>query len=567
MRTLLCLLLFIPGFVSSQNRYDVVISEIMADPSPTVGLPANEWIELKNTSSQAVNLQGWRIGDASSISGPLASYTLLPDSFVIICGSSAVAAMSVYGPALTVTSFPSLDNNGDLLVVKAANGRTIHAVSYNTNWYQQDSKKEGGWSLEMADTRNPCAGATNWIASSDNKGGTPGQKNSADRVMADNTGPRLLRAYTSGPTAITLVYNEPVDSLSGATSSMYTIDGGLLILKAVTLPPLFTEVQLTTSISMSPSVIYTIEASAVKDCLGNSSPAAGKVRAGLANTPGPGEWIINELLFNPVSNGDDYAEFLNNSNKILDASRLFIASRNSAGALISIKPLYPSPYLIFPGEYILCTTNAAALARQYLVPNPDRLLELPELPSFPDDEGTVVALNFQGEITDELHYLQKWHFKLLSATEGISLERIDPKAASQDEQNWHSAASTAGYGTPGYQNSQYNNPGGEHGRLTISPPVFSPDNDGRDDVVTLQYAIDESGYVATVTIYDASGKPVRNLVRNALLGLTGYWNWDGLDDNGNKLPVGTYVVFARFFNLQGKKTEMKQTLVLARYLQ
>ena len=46
------------------NRYDIVIDELMADPTPQIGLPNNEWIELRNTSATAINLLGWRIGDA-----------------------------------------------------------------------------------------------------------------------------------------------------------------------------------------------------------------------------------------------------------------------------------------------------------------------------------------------------------------------------------------------------------------------------------------------------------------------------------------------------------------------
>src|ERR1051325_5444352 len=91
------LLLFIPFLALSQNRYDVVIDEIMADPSPQIGLPNNEWIELKNTSDLSINLQGWRIGDASGQSGTMPDFTIQPDSFVIVCSSGALAMMSVFG--------------------------------------------------------------------------------------------------------------------------------------------------------------------------------------------------------------------------------------------------------------------------------------------------------------------------------------------------------------------------------------------------------------------------------------------------------------------------------------
>src|SRR5260221_1795386 len=125
----LLFLILSPFFSLAQNRYDIVIDEIMADPTPQVGLPNNEWIELKNTTTAPINLQNWRIGDATGQSGTLPNFTLQPDSFVIICTASAVAAMSAFGTTISVTSFPSLDNDGDQLFLKAANGKTIHAIS------------------------------------------------------------------------------------------------------------------------------------------------------------------------------------------------------------------------------------------------------------------------------------------------------------------------------------------------------------------------------------------------------------------------------------------------------
>ena len=563
-KLILLFILLTPVCLFSQNRYDIVIEEIMADPSPQVGLHANEWIELKNTTATPVNLQNWRIGDATGQSGPMPNFTLQPDSFVIVCTGSAVAAMSAFGTAISVTSFPSLDNDGDQLFIRAANGRTIHAVAYTSGWYQNELKKEGGWTIEMIDTKSPCAGISNWKASTNTTGGTPGKRNSVDGTNTDATAPKLKRAYTTDNSTIVLVFDEPVDSTIGATLANYSIDGGATLISAAAIAPLFNLVQLKTSSPLTANTVYNITASGIKDCKGNSIGNANKARVGLPVDAATGEWIINEILFNPRSNGYDFVEFFNNSNKIFDASKLYIANRNSSGIISSLKPLSTVPFYIFPGDYIVETEDADNLALQYLVKNLDNVLAISSPPSFSDDEGTVLALNFQGNVIDEVKYKDDWHFKLIDNAEGVSIERIDPSGISQDAANWHSAASTAGYGTPTYKNSQYKLVNSINATIEVTPKVFSPDNDGRDDIASIQYAVTEPGFIANVTIFNAAGNPIRNLVRNGTLGLTGYWNWDGLDDKGLKLPVGTYVIFTEIFNLQGKKQHFKTTTVLAR---
>lgn len=564
---LLLSLLIFPACLVAQNRYDVVIDEIMADPTPQIGLPNNEWLELKNTTAAPINLQNWRIGDATGQSGPLPNFTLQPDSFVIVCTGSAVAAMSAFGTTISVTSFPSLDNDGDQLFLRAANGRTIHAVNYTTGWYQNEVKKDGGWTLEMIDTKSPCAGSSNWKASVSTTGGTPGKKNSIDAINNDATAPQLKRAYTLDNITIILVYDEPVDSLSGATLANYSIDGGLTLLNATAIAPLFNQVQLKTTTPLATNTVYTVTAINVKDCKSNNIGAANKARVGLPVDASTGEWVINEILFNPRSNAFDFVEFYNNSNKIFDASKLYIANRNSTGVISSIKALSTTPFYIFPGDHIVETEDADNLAGQYLVKNPDNVLVVSSPPSFSDDEGTVVVLNFQGSVIDEVKYKDDWHFKLIDDAEGVSLERIDPAGQSQNETNWHSAASTAGYGTPTYKNSQYKLLNAINATIEATPKVFSPDNDGRDDITTIQYEVTEPGYITNITVFDGAGRPVRNLVRNGTLGLKGYWNWEGLDDKGNKLPMGTYIIFTEIFNLQGKKSTFKTTVVLARKLQ
>jgi Lamin Tail Domain/CHU_C Type IX secretion signal domain len=566
MKKICLLLVLLPFTLVGQNRYDIVISEIMADPSPQVGLPANEWLELRNTTNGPVNLQNWRIGDASGQSGPMPSFILQPDSCVIICTASAVNAMMVFGTAMTVTSFPSLDNDSDQLFLKASNGKIIHAVPYELSWYGNALKMDGGWTLEMIDTKNPCAGQRNWKASTHTSGGTPGKKNSVDAVVTDMDLPGLQRAYTSDSVTIILVFDEPVDSLSGATLANYAIDGTISFVSAMTIAPLFNTVQLKTIGPLAPNAVYSITATSVKDCKGNSIGSSNKVRVGLPSDALAGEWVINEILFDPRPNGSDYVEFFNNSNKILDASKLHIATRNSSGGLNSVKTISPVPFYVFPGEYIVVTEDAHNLSLQYLVKLPGSVFGIASLPPFPDNEGIVITLNAQGVVIDEVKYKDDWHFKLIDNPEGISLERIDPAGITQQPTNWHSAASTAGYGTPTYINSQFKSLQNIQAVFEVSPKLFSPDNDGRDDIASIHYTMNERGYVANISIYDGSGRTVRYLVQNGTLGSKGYWNWDGLNDKGEKLPVGIYIVLAEMFNLEGRKQQFKATVVLARKL-
>jgi hypothetical protein len=361
-----------------------------------------------------------------------------------------------------------------------------------------------------------------------------------------------------------LTFDEPLDSLKGATVSNYAIDGGLNIQAAFTISPSFDKVQLRLVNPMQANTVYNITATNVSDCKNNVIGARNKTRIGLAVDAAVSEIVINEILFNPKSGGSDYVEFYNHSNKVFDANKLYIANRNSSGVISTPKLFSTSPYYIFPGDYIAVTEDADNIALNYLVKNPDAVLIISSLPSFSDDEGDVVLLNFQGVVVDEVKYKGNWHFALIDDADGVSLERIDPDGISQDANNWHSAASTAGYGTPAYKNSQYKLLQSIVATIEVTPKVFSPDNDGRDDVATIQYKTTEPGYAANIIIYDANGRLVRNLVRNNILGLEGYWNWDGLDDKKLKLPVGTYILYTEIFNLKGKKESFKNVVVLAR---
>lgn len=536
----------------------------MADPSPVVGLPNAEYVEIKNVSSTAINLSGWKLSDATSTGTINTSFLLQPDSVAILCSTGNVATFSSFGRTIGVTSFPSLDNDGDLLSLKSPQGKTIHAVNYSVDWYQNEVKKDGGWSLEMIDTKNPCSGMSNWKASIDANGGTPGKKNSVDGTNNDASPPQLVRTYSMDSVTVVVLFDEPLDSTSAAVASNYSLNNNITIASALPQAPLFNSVVLKLSNPLQKVTTYSLTVNNVTDCKGNKIGVYNKAKAGVAEEALQNDIVVNEILFNPRPNAYDYVEVYNRSNKILDGNKLYIANRNSSGVLSSIKKLSEIPLFIFPDDYIVVTEDVSSLQHEYMVQNPQNVLVVSSLPSLPDDKGIVVITNSQGNVVDELSYSEKWHFGLINDDEGVALERIDPADSSQKQSNWHSAASTAGYGTPTYKNSQYKQGNAVNATIDVSPKVFSPDNDGRDDIATISYQVSEPGYVANVSIFDANGRLVRYFVKNALLGLKGSWNWDGLNENGQKLPVGTYIIFTEIFNLQGKKKQFKNTVVLAR---
>lgn len=566
--TLICMLTLCCAFrvfAQQPSAYDVLLSEIMAIP-PTTGspLPDSKYLELYNASATAYDLFEWKIGDGSNTAVIKEHFILHPDSFVIICPAGSVRLLAAFGPAIGVSRFPTLRVNGDLLWLLSEENKVIHAVQYNRSWYKNEVKSTGGWSLEMIDTKNPCSGSTNWDASKNTRGGTPGSANSVASANRDTIPPQLLRSYTTGNRHIMLVFDEPLDSLQAAKKENFLCSDNIIIEEAVPQAPLFHTILLKTNTPLTKNKIYTLEAKSIYDCSGNLISNRTAVRTGLDEMAETGDIVINEILFNPRVNGSDYVELYNRSARIINAKTLYIANRNSAGNLNSLKLLQDEDLLIFPGDYIVVTDHAEAVKQQYVVKNPEAIIEIPAMPSYPNTSGTVVLLHTNGEIMDEVRYDEKWHFDLIKNNTGVALERIDFNQPAQNKDNWHSAAASTGYGTPTYQNSQFRSTEQLQGEISISPRVFSPDNDGRDDFLTLSYRFSEHGYVCNITIFDTKGRTIRYLVRNGICGTEGYFRWDGLDERNQQTGMGIYIILTEVYNLNGKTRKFKQAVTLAR---
>ena len=545
------------------NRYDIVIDEIMAHPSPPQGLPNAEWLELRNRTDHPINLQRWQLMKQGVSATITKDVSLLPDSVIILCSVSASAQLLAFGKCIGLSSFPSLGNEEDQLALVSAEGATIHAVSYNLHWYHNEVKKEGGWSIEMIDPGNPCGGMDNWRASENDSGGTPGRLNSVNAPNPDELPPKLIRGYASDSNQVMLIFNEPVDSSSSnpAGYEWMEIPGNTISVSLVA--PLFNSVSISLRRPLKKNKIYHLQVSGLQDCVGNQSVPI-RLPVGRSETPDSFDVVIDEILFDPYPGGVDYIELYNRSNKVLNLGELVLANLNARGEPASLSRITEGTVAWFPGQYALFTEDTMVVQRQYSCRDPSALFETSSLPSWPNDQGSVLVFGSNGVLLDQLRYDAKWHFPLLADPEGVSLERIFADAPTQDQHNWHSAATQAGYGTPGYQNSASRNSNALDAAIGLSPRIVSPDGDGHDDFAVIDYQFPEAGYMCSITIFDATGMSVRKLVQTALCGTKGQFIWDGLSDQQAALPMGIYIVSTQIFTLQGKTKKYKNIITLAR---
>ncbi|MBI5916509.1 MAG: lamin tail domain-containing protein [Bacteroidetes bacterium] len=550
--------------VAQAAVYDILINEIMADPTPAVALKEVEFIELFNRSGKVIDLTGFGFSSGSTPQ-VFPAFQMLPGSYLLVCDGSDVDSLAAFGNVLALPTFPALTNDGDDLTLTDASGNAVHYVRYSLDSYRDAQKQDGGWTLELVNPLAPCEGEANWRASVNLLGGTPGQPNSVLSAVPDNTVPELLRVFASpaSPSEVQLFFNEALDPAVAETPASYTINE-IGIASASLLPPGNDAVLLQLATPLEPSKIYEVRLKALSDCIGNLLTNSGSASFALPEPIQPMDLVVNEILFNPATGGADFVEVFNRSAKIFNLGDLVIG--NLRVGIDTTTADVKIDRLIFPGEYAVFTEDPGDILSRYTVQN-DEALIFNDLPSFNDDAGNVTifrAGTAEAVIIDAFDYSEDFHHPLLDDPEGVSLERLSPASLTQNPANWHSAAAAAGWATPTYKNSQFfENQGVVDDFFEIPEPTFSPDGDGYKDFLTIHYEVDQPGYAAKVKIFDSEGRPVKTLANNELLSTEGFLRWDGDTDDGAKARIGIYVIWLELFNPDGTVREFKKTCVVA----
>lgn len=269
---------------------------------------------------------------------------------------------------------------------------------------------------------------------------------------------------------------------------------------------------------------------------------------------------ISEILFDPVQDGSDYLELYNNGDLPVSLRDVRLAQWKAD----SIYKLYliDTSYTIPPNDYVVVTTDAQFVKDNYNVRHPEKVIEVRSMPSYNNASGTVIVCTSQKVIIDRLDYTVSMHSRLLKDVEGVALERRSFDSPTQSESNWFSAASTAGYGTPTYANSQSREFLFVDNDFAVEPEVFSPDNDGYNDLLNITYNLSSEDLNANIYIADKNARTVRHLLRGGVLGTHGIIVWDGLDESSQRCRQGRYVLVIEAYNTDGKKQTTRKPISL-----
>ena len=544
--------------------FEVVINEIMADPDPPVGLAEFEYLEIYNTTSDYLRMSGWNLQVGSSYK-PIPDLIVGPNEFIIFTENEAVNFYTTFARSFGFSSL-GLSNSGTALKLINDQGVVISAVTYSDNWYNDTDKAEGGWSLEQIDPANPCPGKDNWTASYDSRGGSPGTVNS---VYAQNpVEPIVTKVIPIDSNIFEIHFNQLMDEQSILNPANYLVDRGVgNPLKAESAGIEMTKVIVEFSQPLESRKLYTLTLSGeIYSCIWIPAAYDFSIQFGIPEKAEVRDVAINEVLFNPADDGVDFVEIYNRSEKIIDLKDLMLGT-------IEINQLEPndSVYktvsaenaLLLMGDYLVLTKDPVKVQDQYFTENPRGFAGMSSFPAYNNDEGVVLLTDSDGTLIDAFNYNEEMHYPLLNSVDGVSLERINFERLTQDKTNWHSASAGCGYATPAYKNSQYSESGETEDAITLEPEIFSPDNDGYNDVVNINYEFDSPGYSCRITIYDAQGRLVNQLINNELLGTEGTFSWDGRTDANQKAAIGIYIVYFEAFDMNGNSKRYKKPVVLA----
>jgi hypothetical protein len=270
--------------------------------------------------------------------------------------------------------------------------------------------------------------------------------------------------------------------------------------------------------------------------------------------------VINEIMFDPAPGNADFIEFYNQCNDTINSAGWNISDEK--GNRIKIAE---TPIRIPPGEYLLLSADSSVLNRYGIDAGKNIVITNSSSLGLSNTGESIILKDAKGNTIDSVCYNSKWHNKGFVSTKDISLERISFSGGSNDPNNWSSSVSPMG-ATPASANSIFIPAVVTENPVVISPNPFSPDDDGFEDAALININLLQPVSQVRVRVYDSKGRLVRTILNNSPSAGVASIPFNGLDDDGNRLSIGIYIILLEAFADSSPLLSHKTVVVIAQRL-
>jgi CotH kinase protein/Chitobiase/beta-hexosaminidase C-terminal domain/Lamin Tail Domain/Fn3 associated/Bacterial Ig domain/Bacterial TSP3 repeat len=469
------------------------ITEINYDPLPGGASAGSqfEFVELKNTSAQTLDLSG--VGFTDGIEFDFTNGThLAPGAFLVLV-AEPVAFVSRYpGVAFAGVYQGKLNNDGERLTLSYREGQALFSVQYNDAWPWPPAPAKFGYTLVPDESGGPDPDDPSYWRSSFRPGGSPGADDPVRPVLPVILNEILTRStlpdgwqvelFNPNPVPVDLagwlLSDDPANPVEYRFPAGTTLPAsGFLTLSQTALAGLAPEQRFEVYPQGGRLILFSgddqtnltgyvqwidydpAETDVSEGRYANSQgqvqfTSLTSVSLGLSNGPPKvGPVVISEIMYHPPRGGYKFVELAN-----VSAAAVSLFATNDPTVTWRLDGVdfdFPPNLTLASGErLVVASVDPAVVRTKYDVPAKTPILG-PWRGGLQDDGERLrllrpERLNVPGSnewvfiTVDEVRYDNKAPWPVEAAGEGASLQRLEAAAYGNDPQNWFASKLTPG---------------------------------------------------------------------------------------------------------------------------